>query len=74
MLKISKFSIGLPEILERASPGCNGILQHLADDRNKGAHPVSGNLPRVALWRHPSPEQHLADINVTEPGDDSLIQ
>ena len=74
MLKISKFSIGLAEILERASPRGNGVLQHRTDDRHQCRDPVSGNLPGVAPRRHASPEQRLADVNVTESGYDSLIQ
>lgn len=74
MLEIAKLSIGLAEIAEARSSGGDGLLQHVSDDRNQslnsGGCDASGGAGRVNARLI----KRLADINITQPRDDSLVQ
>ena len=74
MLKISKFSISLAEVLERGAARCNGILQHLADGWNQAGNTGFADLPGLAFWGDCATVKGFADVYVTKSGNDSLIQ
>ncbi len=74
MLKISKFSISLPEIPQRGTARLDRLGQDLSDDRNQGADTGGRDLSGLAARRHTGPKQCFTDIDIAQPRDDSLIE
>lgn len=48
MLKISKLSIGLPEIPKAGATCVNGLFQHLADNWNKARYALMADAACLA--------------------------
>ncbi len=74
MLKISKFSIGLPEIAKGRSARLNRILKHLANDGHQGRNTWFCNAPRLATWRDASAKQCFTNVDIAQSCDNFLVQ
>ena len=74
MLEISQLTIGLSVIPERGTPGFDCVLQNLPNGRNERLYPRGADATCLAFWGNTGAVQHLADIDIAKPGDDTLIQ
>src|SRR6516164_2191239 len=79
MLEQAELTIGAAMIAQRGAAGADRIVEHVADafHQRDGAGVGLARAGRdgrsTPLGRQPRPPQGLADIDVAEPRDDSLI-
>src|SRR5580700_3268329 len=74
MLEIAEFAIGLDIVAQRRSAGLDRIAQHRPDRRREFLSAGPGHGRGEAPRRQPGPIKRLADIDVTEPGDNLLVE
>ena len=74
MLEITEFSVGLDIIAQRRTACHDGLRQDRFDSPGQPVSPPPADRRGEASRRQPSVVKRLADIDVPEPGDDSLIK
>src|SRR6056297_2859473 len=74
VLKITKFAIGPAEVAQRGAAGLDGLNQHRPHPFGEPGHARGRHRPGAAAGRYPGPVERLADIDIAQPGDDSLIE
>ena len=74
MLKIAQFAIRLNMVAERGATGANRRLEDLANGHGQAIGTPTGDRPALAPRRDTGPEQRLGSVNITNAGDQTLVQ
>ena len=74
MLEIAELTVGLDVIAQRRTSRRNGLGQNRPDRRNQALRPSPADRAGEPTRRQPRPEQCLTDVDITEAGNDPLIE